>query len=107
MNLELNKLSYLPLNWTLVHPIDKSSLLFNKTPDELKKSDLEFLILIKGFDDTFSQVVHSRLSYIYDEIIWGAKFIKPFYSNKEGLTILDASLLDKYQRVSFDRPNKD
>ena len=107
LNLELNKLSFLPLNWTLVHPIDEDSPLFNKTPEELQKSDLEFLILIKGFDDTFSQVVHSRHSYIFDEIIWGAKFVRPFYSDEDGTTILDASLLDKYDKVSFDKLNKD
>jgi inward rectifier potassium channel len=104
-NLELNKLSFLPINWTLVHPMDENSPLFNKTPEELQKSDLEFLILIKGFDDTFSQVVHSRHSYIFHEIIWGAKFVRPFYSDEDGTTILDADLLDKYDEMSFDKLN--
>jgi len=107
LNLELNKLSFLPLNWTLVHPIDDESPPFNKPPEELQKSDLEFLILIKGCDDTFSRVVHSRHSYIFDEIIWGARFVRPFYSDEDGTTILDASLCYKYDKVSFDKLNKD
>jgi inward rectifier potassium channel len=37
---------------------------------DMKDVDAEFFILLKGFDDTFAQIVHSRSSYKYDEIIW-------------------------------------
>ena len=40
----------------------------------------EILILIKGFDDTFSQTVNARYSYRYDEIAWGANLIPHFTS---------------------------
>ena len=48
------------------------------------KLSAEILILIQGFDDTFSQVVHSRYSYRHDEIVWGAKFIPSFQSGSQG-----------------------
>ena len=47
------------------------------------------LILIKGFDDTFSQTVNSRYSYRYDEILWNARFAPAFHIDEEGDMILD------------------
>ncbi len=34
----------------------------------------EFLVLLTGMDDTFSQVVHARTSYKADEVLWNARF---------------------------------
>lgn len=72
--LEISYILFFPLNWTIVHPITPGSPLYGKTVDDLKAMDAEILIMIKGFDDTFSQVVHSRYSYKWDELVWGAKF---------------------------------
>jgi inward rectifier potassium channel len=47
------------------------------------------MILIKGFDDTFSQTVHARYSYRYDEVKWGARFAPAFEVDKEGDIVLD------------------
>ena len=44
---------FLPLTWTIVHPIDESSPLYGKTAEDLARMKAEFLILIKAFDDTF------------------------------------------------------
>ena len=89
LKLERNSVNFLSLNWTLVHPVDELSPLFNKTNEELKVMHAEILILIKGFDETFSQNVHSRYSYRYDEIIWGAKFKKAYTTNDEGKIVFN------------------
>ena len=70
LKLERNSVYFFPLTWTIVHPIDEDSPFYGKTETEIKLFESEILILIKGFDDTFSQVVHSRYSYTSDEIIW-------------------------------------
>ncbi len=49
------------------------------------------MILIKGFDDTFSQVVHSQYSYRHDEILWGAKFEPAFRVDPKGDLVLDVN----------------
>lgn len=74
LKLEREKVMFFPLHWVIVHPIDESSPLAGVTKDELDRSDAEFLILLTGVDETFSQTVHSRSSYKHDEIIWNAKF---------------------------------
>ena len=40
--------------------------------------------MMRGFDDTFSQTVHARYSYRYDEITWGAKFAPAFEIDANG-----------------------
>jgi inward rectifier potassium channel len=60
LKLERDGIYFLALTWTVVHPIDETSPLYGKTVEDLARLQAEFLILIKGFDDTFSQTVHSR-----------------------------------------------
>ncbi|MBC7910192.1 MAG: hypothetical protein H7Y30_06815 [Pyrinomonadaceae bacterium] len=74
MTLERNKVTFFPLSWTIVHPIDEQSPLYGLTQADLVKSNAEFLILLTGIDETFSQVVHTRSSYTFDEMIWNARF---------------------------------
>lgn len=74
LKLERERVVFFPLTWTVVHPIDKDSPMWGFKPDDLAMCDVEFLILINGFDETFSQNVHTRSSYKADEVVWGARF---------------------------------
>lgn len=75
LNLEIDKISFLPFSWTIVHPIDEKSPLFGINFAELKARDVEIIILIKGINDTFSQSVYSRNSYKASHFKENAKFI--------------------------------
>ncbi len=75
----------------MVHPIDKESPLYGKTAADLERLQTELLILVKGFDDTFSQTVHARYSYRYDEFKWGARFAPAFEVDPEGDLVLDVN----------------
>src|SRR5262249_14299349 len=87
--LERTKVYFFPLTWTVVHPIDAASPLFGKTAQDLAAVKAELLILIQAFDDTFSQLVHSRYSYRHDELVWNARYQPAFTVGKEGELILD------------------
>jgi inward rectifier potassium channel len=82
--LERESVVFFPLSWTVVHTIDENSPLFGVTEDELCSSGAEFLILLTGMDETFSQVVNARSSYRANEIIWDAKFTDIFVYDPEG-----------------------
>jgi inward rectifier potassium channel len=99
LTLERDNIYFFPVTWTVVHPIDESSPLFGKTGDDLAKLRAEVLILIKGFDDTFSQTVNARYSYRYDEIVWGAKFSPAFEIGDGGQIILELSRLGSFART--------
>ncbi|MEQ1947658.1 MAG: ion channel [Bryobacteraceae bacterium] len=89
LNLERPNIYFLPLTWTIVHPIDESSPLFGKSQEELDRLQAEFLIVVRGFDDTFSQTVHARYSYRYDELVWSARFHPAFEIDADGNMVLN------------------
>lgn len=74
LELEREKVSFLPLAWTIVHPIDEKSPMFNLTEADFEKLDVEIVIVISAMDETFAQTVHSRSSYKASEIKFGHKF---------------------------------
>ncbi|TDG36521.1 ion transporter [Pedobacter changchengzhani] len=92
--LERDKISVLSLNWTLVHPINEDSPLFEKTLADIKQAQVEIILILKAFDDTFSQTIHTRTSYQEDDIKMNARFEMMYYHNSEGKIVLDYSKLD-------------
>jgi inward rectifier potassium channel len=100
LTLERDNVYFFPLTWTVVHPIDEASPLFGKTEADLTGLQAEILILIKGFDDTFSQTVNARYSYRFDEIEWGAKFSPAFHIDEKGEMVLDVDQVGSFAKIS-------
>jgi inward rectifier potassium channel len=99
LELERKQVTILTLSWTVVHPLDDNSPLKEMTLEELQKSSASFSVLLKAFDDTFSQTVHSRASYLCSDIIWGAKFTPTFDRDERGRIVLDLSKVHHYTEV--------
>jgi inward rectifier potassium channel len=98
--LERSRVDSLPMNWTVVHPINEDSPLYGLTEEELKASEAEVYVLIKGFDDIFSNTVLQRTSYRFNEIIFNAKFESMYYENSDNTsTIVEVNKLDNYKPV--------
>ncbi|WP_428329618.1 ion channel [Mucilaginibacter sp.] len=91
LEVERSKVSVLTLNWTIVHPLDANSPLSGMSKEDLIASEAGFAILLRAFDDTFSQTVHSRTQYQAHEILWGAKFTPVFDRDETGRIVLDLS----------------
>jgi inward rectifier potassium channel len=89
LKLERPQVLFLPLTWTVVHPIDSESPLRGKTAEDLVRMQAEVLILIKGFDDTFNQTVLARHSYRHDEIVPGRRFAPAFFVDDEGDLVVE------------------
>ncbi len=66
LELEISKISFFSLSWTLVHPLNDKSPIFNFSPQELLDSNTEIMVLVKGTDETNQQQVHARHSYTAD-----------------------------------------
>jgi inward rectifier potassium channel len=78
LELERSRVAFFPLSWTVVHPIREGSPLYGLTAEDLMTSNAEFLVLLQGFDETFSQTVHVRTSYRAEEVVFGARFANMF-----------------------------
>ncbi len=95
LTLERPQVQFLPLTWTVVHPIDPDSPLWGKDADYFTQRQAEFLIMVKGFDDTFFQTVYVRHSYRFDEVVWGARFAPAFEPDEQGAMVLDLEKLSE------------
>src|SRR4029078_2051247 len=89
LNLELKRITILSTTWTIVHPIDDTSPMYNMSPEDFKEKAGECLVLINCFEETFSQTVHSRSSYRYQELIHGAKFTNITDAGPNGSVIVE------------------
>lgn len=94
LKLERSKVTFFPLSWTVVHPIDEKSPMFSMTAEEFAAKDAEVMILLQGTDETFSTVVHSRSSYKPEEIFFGHRFVNLYNPiNDEGVVSIDVRRL--------------
>lgn len=78
LELERSRVAFFPLQWTIVHAIDEQSPMHGMTMQDLIDCDAEFLVLLQGFDETFSQTVHTKSSYRAEEVLFGARFASMF-----------------------------
>ena len=103
LKLERDRVVFFPLAWTIVHPDRrKSPLQRADAPRTCRSRDAEFLVLLNGFDETFSQTVHTRSSYNVEEIIWGAKFRSMFTRVDDGNIAVDVRKLHEFERMALD-----
>jgi inward rectifier potassium channel len=97
--LERKRINLFPTSWTVVHPIDEASPLSGMTAEDLRQAQAEFIVLIKAFDDTFSQTIYQRTSYIASEVAWGVRFKPMASSGTDGRMAMDVSLVDATEAV--------
>ncbi|MCD2423713.1 ion channel [Niabella pedocola] len=97
--LQFNTINTLHISWTVVHPINEESPVYNMTMAELEQADFEMMVYLKAFDEDFANTVIARTSYTYSELVNGAKFVPVYYESAEGKgTIVELSKLHEYQR---------
>ncbi|MDX5427409.1 MAG: ion channel [Bacteroidota bacterium] len=96
LDLRVRSIVFFPLNWRVVHVIDENSPLAGLSADEMRKCDVEFLILFDGFDDRFHQNIYVRHSYTHEDLIENAEFTLPYGVDREGHTVLLMDKLDDW-----------
>jgi inward rectifier potassium channel len=101
LNLERTKVESLPMSWTIVHPIDETSPFNGFTEEDMKNADVELYVMLRGFDDVFSNFVQQRTSYTYNEILFNRKFVPMYREGDDGnTTILELDKINIHNVVS-------
>jgi len=77
------------LSWTAVSPITEKSPLFGATPESLQAQQAEIICSVIGIDETFSQTVHARHSYVAAELAWNARFVDILTLHPDGRREID------------------
>ena len=97
--LETEKINFLAMSWTIVHPINDDSPLFGLTLSDLESVNAEFMVAIKAIDDTYAQQIYARTSFRWEDLINGAQFISITTESDERGIILDLNKLSTYKLV--------
>ena len=88
------------LSWTAAHQIVEGSPLFAETRESLANSAPEIIVSITGLDETFSQTIHARHTFVLDEIIWGARFADVLVLHPDGSRSVDYDHFDDIELIT-------
>ena len=90
LTLERTRVESMPMSWTVVHPIDENSPFYGFTQEDMRTADVELYVMLRGYDDVFSNYVQQRTSYTFNEIIFSRKFVPMYRESDDGKsTILE------------------
>jgi inward rectifier potassium channel len=101
LKLERKSINFFPTTWTIVHPIDEDSPMRDFSKKDLLAMEAEVVILLKAFDDSFSQTVYSRSSYKAEDMVVGAKFVNIYGQNAKGITTVDLHRINEHVMVEI------
>ena len=97
LTLEISRISFFSLSWTVVHGIDDSSPISGFSAEDLIEAKAEFMVLVKGMDEANHQSVHARHSYVGEEIVWNARFLPVISRNRKGVPQVLNRMIGSYE----------
>lgn len=99
LDLEINHISLLATSWTIVHPIDEHSPLFEVGKNEIAAKNVEIMLLLEGYDESYSQAIHARTSFKANEMIFDSKFVSILGHNEQGKSTVSLDALSNFEKV--------
>jgi inward rectifier potassium channel len=93
------------LTWTVMHPIDANSPLHGATAESLKDQQIEIVVALIGLDETSSQTIHARHSYIADEIVWNRRFANILDWLEDGTRVIDYRRFHDLEELGHSTPS--
>ncbi len=97
---EFSRVNSLSLSWTVVHPITEESPLYGMNETDFLSASGELLVFVTAFDEMYSSTVAAKTSYVFEEIVYGARFDMMYgrdESNRHTLIQLDK--LNAFTRI--------
>jgi inward rectifier potassium channel len=99
---EMARINSLALSWTIVHPLNEDSPLLQFSKEDIAESKMELIVNIKAFDDHFSNLVQQRTSFLYNQVVYGARFLPMFARSHDGSdTVLDLAKINAHEMVEL------
>jgi inward rectifier potassium channel len=85
------------LTWTVMHAIDENSPLYKLTAKDLVEQQAEIVITLTGLDETVSQTIHARHSFVASEILWDMRFVDIISRKPDGKRVVDYTRFHEVQ----------
>jgi inward rectifier potassium channel len=77
------------LSWTMMHLLDESSPLYNMGMAEMIEHDMEIVVMLSGMDETISDRIYARYSYLPEEVLWHRRFVDVVSVTPSGQRMVD------------------
>jgi inward rectifier potassium channel len=79
------------LSWLVMHEINEDSPLYGVTSQQMIDEEMEIIAIFTGLDETVSQTIHARHSYIPEELLWNMRFVDILSKTSDGRRSIDYS----------------
>lgn len=89
----------LTLSWTLIHPIDEASPLFDLTAERLVQEAPRLIVSISGFDEAISSIINDRHSYGPEDVRIGHVFAHILADMPDGAISVDLTRIHDTEPV--------
>jgi inward rectifier potassium channel len=99
LELERKRVAILSMTWTIVHPLDENSPIAGWSMDDYVKNDCEIIVIVKAFEETFSQTVYARTSYKPHEIKPDRRFLPVIAAGPNGSVVIELDKLHAHEAV--------
>lgn len=99
LELEREHVTFFPLHWTVVHPIEEGSPLEGFDDRRLRETHAELLIQVRSTSETYYEVVRTRTSYVPEEIVWNARFRNILETDPEHPGHIDVRRVGEIERL--------
>lgn len=89
LKLERDQSPFFLLTWTVMHKLDQSSPFYGFTEEDFRRNNVNLFVSLIGYDETFSETVHSGFRYLSDQIHFGKRFVDVVGVHPDGRRTLD------------------
>ena len=82
------------LTWTLMHPIDTDSPLYQWLDSREPPAGFEIIVVLSGVDERTGQIIHGRWAYTPKDLRWNARFVDILGVDGDGVRTVDYGHFD-------------
>ena len=99
LSLERQRIPFLPITWTIVHPIDEKSPLFNMNESNVHEKEFDIMVTLMGLDRVTGQNVFSAHTYTDLDVVWDARFKACSEVDDDGVTLVYLNKIGDFEKV--------
>ncbi len=88
------------MSFLAMHPLNETSPLFGATRQTLEEMEAEILVTVTGLDETMSQTVHARVSYLPEEMLFNHRYANMFGMTDDGRRAIDYGQFHRTEKLS-------
>lgn len=97
LKLERDQSPFFVLTWTVMHKLDETSPFHNYTEERFQQEKINLFVSLIGYDEIFSETVHSAQVYLPGQIKFAKKFVDVISVGPDGTRILDFKNFNKIE----------